>query len=108
VYLLVEQPTDPSASSDLGGVLGTPGVAGVLELAASAELGAGPDQGQRFGVPAWDPGGSLVTLVFLDGDVEQTSAAVEPWARARWASGGLVPRFAGPFRSPTHHDAWPG
>jgi hypothetical protein len=107
VYLLVERAAAPVADADLDALLAIDGVAGVLVLGPSDDLGTGPDQGARFGVPAWDPGGSHVTIVYLDADVETVAAAIEPWLRARWDEGSAGPRFAGPFRSPTHHDAWP-
>jgi hypothetical protein len=114
VYLLVEElalaaPVSLVVSDDaVAGALSTDGVAGAWTFAADADLGIGPDQGARFGMAAWDPGGAIVTLVYLDGDVDATAARLEPWVHARWAGGAVTPRLAGPFRSPTRHDAWPG
>ena len=37
-------------------LLAVDGVAGVYAFGSSRRLGVGPDQGERFGMPAWDPG----------------------------------------------------
>jgi len=116
VYLIVEAPND---GGDLDGwlrwhhqehvpaVLALDGVAGAYAFRSSTLLGVGADQGQRFGVPAWDPGQRIVTLLYLDGAVEPTSARLEPAVRSRWASGAVTAQLAGPFRSMVTHEAWP-
>jgi hypothetical protein len=116
VHLIVERPVQPELDrwwtwhddEHVPAVLDTDGVAGVLSFRSTARLGTGADQGERFGTQApWDPGGSLVTLVYLDGDLGETAARLEPLLRARWAGGAVAPRLAGPFASPVAFDAWP-
>lgn len=116
VYLLVEA-ADPAG--DLEGwlrwhhrehvpdLLATPGVAGAYVFRSSTLLGTGLDQGARFGVPAWDPGGRIITVVYVDDDVPVTAARLEALVRGRWATGDVVGQLAGPFRSMTTHAAWP-
>jgi hypothetical protein len=116
VYLIVEAATD---GGDLDGwlrwhhqehipaVLGVEGVAGAYVFRSSTLLGVGADQGQRFGVPAWDPGQRIITVVYLDDAVEPTAARLEPLVRSRWSSGAVTGQLAGPFRSMVRHEAWP-
>lgn len=108
VYLVVEegQPAADRGREALRGVLEEPGVAGVLRFAATSALGRGSDQGRRFGIPAWDPAGRWITVVYVDGDVLEVSARVEPRLRRRWGHG-VTPELAGPFRSMVAHEAWP-
>lgn len=82
-------------------LLAVPGVAGVLAFRATDALGAGPDQGERFGLPPWNPAGHAVTIVYVDDDLEATTAALRPVVEARWRSGGLEPHLAAPFRTST-------
>lgn len=116
VYLIVEEPND---GGDLDGwlrwhhdehvpaVLALDGVAGVYVFRSSTLLGVGADQGQRFGVPAWNPGRRVVTVLYLDGAVEPTAARLEPAVRSRWTSGAVRGQLAGPFHSMVSHAAWP-
>ena len=75
------------------------GVAGVLSFRATDALGRGADQGERFGLPPWNPGGHAATIVYVDADLEATAARARPAVEARWSSGDLVPQLAAPFRS---------
>jgi hypothetical protein len=116
VYVIVEEPLD---GGDVDGwlrwhhqehvptALAVAGVAGALVLRSSTLLGIGLEQGQRFGVPAWDPGRRIITVLYLDDDVAATSARLEPLVRSRWASGAVAGQLAGPFRSVVAHAAWP-
>jgi hypothetical protein len=115
-YLIVEVPVDQVALDGwlrwhhvehVPAVLAVDGVAGVCTFRASTLLGAGADQGTRFGVPAWDPGGRLITVVYVDGAVTDAAARLEPLVRSRWASGAVAGQLAGPFRSMVAHTAWP-
>jgi hypothetical protein len=116
VLLLVEAPTegaDVSAwmrwhhTDHMPAVLAVDGVAGAYVFRSSTLLGVGPDQGQRFGVPPWDPGDRIITVVYLDDDVAATSDRLEPLVRTRWTSGAVTPELAGPFRSMVTYEAWP-
>jgi hypothetical protein len=118
VYLLVEEPArggDTAAwmrwhhRDHVPALLAVDGVAGAYVFRSSTLLGMGPDQGVRFGVPVWDPGDRIVTVVYLDDDVAATSARLEPVLRTRWtaAAGAVAPELAGPFRSMVTHEAWP-
>ena len=116
VYLLIERPT-PGAdlepwwhaqtSEHLAAVLATDGVAGACTFHSTARLGEGAEQGARYGTAPWDPGRSLVTVVYLDADVDETADRLHPVVQARWAEGTVEPRLAGPFRSPVAYEAWP-
>ncbi len=88
-------------------LLGHDGVAGAYTFRSSTRLGVGPDQAARYGMPRWDPGDRFVTVVYLDGDLHPTAAALEPTVRDRWARGGVEPELAGPFRSTVTYEAWP-
>lgn len=116
VHLIVERPSRPEGLDEWWGwhesehvpaLLAVPGVAGVQAFQSTERLGRDADQGPRFGSAPWDPGGSLVTVVFLDGEVVDVARRLEPMVRARWADGRVVPRLAGPFRSPVTFEAWP-
>jgi hypothetical protein len=88
-------------------LLDAPGVAGVYAYRASARLGLGADQGERYGVPAWDPGDRFVTIAYLDDDVVATTGGLRPLLEARWSTGAVVPELAAPFRSMVRYEAWP-
>jgi hypothetical protein len=88
-------------------LLSVDGVAGVYAFRSSTLLGVGPDQGQRFGMPMWDPGHRYVTVVYLDDDVAATTARLADPLRQRWTSGAVSPELAGPFRSMVTYEAWP-
>ncbi len=117
VYLIVEAP-EPRGDLDgwlrwhhrehVPAVLAVDGVAGAYVFRSSTMLGVGPDQGERFGVAAWNPGPRVVTVVYLDGELTTTAASLEPLVRSRWASGAVVGQLAGPFRSMVTYAAWPG
>jgi hypothetical protein len=98
VVLIVEH-----GEGDLGTaarpLLEIPGVAGVLAFRATEALGTGPDQGERFGLPVWNPAGHAVTVVYVDDDLEVTTQRLRPAIEARWSTGHLEPRLACPFRS---------
>ena len=74
---------------------------------SSARLGRDAEQGPRFGTAPWDPGGSVTTIVFLDGEVGEVARRLDPLVRSRWEEGDVAPRLAGPFRSPVTFEAWP-
>ncbi len=116
VELLVESPApdgDPAAwlrwhhGEHVPELLAADGVAGVLVFRTSTLLGVGPDQGVRFGMPAWDPGDRIVTVVYLDQEVAATATRLEPLLRSRWTSGAVTAELAGPFRSMVAYEAWP-
>jgi hypothetical protein len=96
VLLLVESPGPAPDPSELVAV---DGVAGVMSFRSSARLGIGPEQGQRYGMPLWDPGDRRITIVHLDADLSDVVPRLEAPVRARWASGDVVPELAAPFRS---------
>jgi hypothetical protein len=117
VYLVLEQPPlDASVAEHwqvwhdtehLPALLDVDGVAGVCTFRATARLGRGPEQGARFGLPAWDPRGLDVTVVYLDGDVADTTASLAPRIRDRWRGPDVIPHLAGPFRSTATYETWP-
>jgi hypothetical protein len=116
VELLVEAPTsggDVAAwmrwhhTEHLPALLAVDGAAGAYVFRSSTLLGIGPEQGRRFGVPPWDPGDRIVTVVYLDDDITATAERLEPLLRARWSTGAVAPELAGPFRSMVTHEAWP-
>jgi hypothetical protein len=117
VYLIVERPSSDDAierwlewhrTEHVPAVLDVAGVAGVWAFRSHPSLGVGPEQGERYGTAApWDPGRSLITLVYLDADVPATATALDPLVRERWASGDVVARLAGPFLSTVAYEAWP-
>ena len=117
VYLLVERTSQPTSldawrrwhgEEHVPRLLAVEGVAGVYAFGASAALGEGADQGPRLEVTApWDPGHSLVTVVYLDDDVAATTSRLTPLVAERWADGSVTPRLADPFLSPVTYEAWP-
>lgn len=121
VLLLVEQiaASGPTADAEVAAwarwhhaehvpsLLAAPGVAGVYAFRSSTVLGIGAAQGDRYGMPMWDPGNRFVTLAYLDDDVTATTAALAPLIEERWTSGAVVAELAGPFRSMVTHLAWP-
>jgi hypothetical protein len=117
VYLVVEQPpADPAIvdhwqawhdAEHVPALLALDGVAGVCTFSATARLGEGPEQGTRFGLPAWNPRGLDVTVVYLDGDVAETASRLAPRIEDRWRGPDVIPHLAGPFRSTTTFEAWP-
>ena len=116
VYVIVESGTDAALddgfwrwhdAEHVPAVLDTDGVDGLLVLRRTDRVGRGPEQGPRFGAAApWDPGGSAVTLVYVDGDLLATTERLAPIVGTRWAHD-VAPRLAGPFRSPVAYEAWP-
>jgi hypothetical protein len=104
VLLLVETPGPAPGVADL---LEVEGVAGVTSFRSGDRLGIGPDQGERFGMPVWDPGDRRITVVHLDGDLSEVVPRLEEPVRARWASGDIVPELAAPFRSMVSYEVWP-
>jgi hypothetical protein len=97
VLLLVDDGTAP-----LEALLAVDGVAGAYRLRSSARLGTGADQGERFGVPMWDPGDRAVSIVYLDGDVAATTARLAPLVAGRPAL-----ELALPLRSMVAYEVWP-
>ena len=83
-------------------LLEVPGVAGVLAFRATEALGVGADQGERFGLPPWNPGGLAATIVYVEGDLEATTNRLRPALEARWSTGDVQPQLAAPFRSLVH------
>jgi hypothetical protein len=75
------------------------GVAGVLSFRATDALGRGADQGQRFGLPPWNPADRSATIAYVDADLVETTERLRPALEARWSSGTLTPDLAAPFRS---------
>lgn len=117
VYLVIEQPPGDAAIADhwqgwhdaehVPAVLDVDGVAGVCTFAAGSRLGTDARQGPRFGMPAWDPKGLTVSLIYLDGDVAGTAAQLAPHVRERWRGPDVIPWWAGPLRSTVAYEAWP-
>ena len=115
VVLLVEAIGDGDVSAwarwhhieHLPALLQAPGVAGAYVFRSSTLLGTGADQGERFGVPMWNPGQRFVTVVYVDDDLLSTARALEPLLRSRWDSGAVTPELAAPFRSMVTYEAWP-
>jgi hypothetical protein len=116
VYLVVERPTGAApvdewwarqTDGSLPALVAEEGVAGAYTFRSTPRLGEGADQGPRFGTAPWDPGGSVVTVVYLDQDVAETAERITPLIRSRWEGGEVAPRLAGPFRSPVAFEAWP-
>ncbi len=117
VYLVVERPpADPSIvdhwnawrdAEHVPALLEIEGVAGVCSYGSTGRLGRGSDQGVRFGLPAWDPRGLDVTVIYLDGEVADTAARVAPRVEDRWRGPDVIPHLAGPFRSTVTFEAWP-
>jgi hypothetical protein len=116
VLLLVERPADGGDvaawmrwhhAEHVPALLAAPGVAGVGMFRSSTLLGTGPDQGERFGMPLWDPGDRIVTVVYLDDDPVTTTASITTPIRGRWATGDVEVELAAPLRSMVTYDAWP-
>jgi hypothetical protein len=115
VLLLVERVTDRDVAAwmrwhhteHIPALLLQPSVAGAYLFRSSTLLGVGPDQGARFGMPLWDPGDRVVTIVYLDGDPAATTTAVGDLVRSRWASGAVEVELALPLRSMVTYAAWP-
>ena len=117
VYLVVERPPadEPVVehwrawheAEHVPALLEIDGVAGVCTFAATERLGQGPEQGERFGLPAWDPRGLDVTVIYLDGDVAATASRVAPRVEDRWRGPDVIPHLAGPFRSTATFETWP-
>jgi hypothetical protein len=117
VFLVVERPPlDPGIgehwrawhdAEHVPALLDLAGVAGVCTFSATARLGQGPEQGARFGLPAWDPRGLDVTVIYLDGGVVDTASRLAPRVEERWRGPDVIPHLAGPFRSTTTYEAWP-
>ena len=103
VVLVVEA---GAAARDLAPLLAVEGVAGAYAYAAGDRLGRGPDQGEHFGLPVWDPQDRTVTVVYVEADLLETAAALRGPLEARWSSGAAVPELALPMRSMTLHRAW--
>jgi hypothetical protein len=116
-YLVVERPpADPAVAEHWQGwhdaehvpaLLALDGVAGVWTFRASSRLGVDDGQGRRFGMPAWDPRGLTVSVVYLDGEVASTAARLAPRIEERWRGPDVIPHLAGPFRSTVAYEAWP-
>jgi hypothetical protein len=101
VLLLVES---PGPAPTVGDLLDVDGVAGVMSFRSGQRLGTGPEQGERFGLPVWDPGDRRITVVHLDGELADVVPRLEGPVRARWASGDLIPELAAPFRPMSSYD----
>jgi hypothetical protein len=91
VYLLVET----AAAAEDPTLLDVPGVAGVWTYAPTDTWTLHP---------RCEPDPRYITVVYLDGDVDATAAAIEPLIERRRATGGV--RFAGALRSTIKWDAW--
>ncbi len=117
VQLVVERPPDePSVAAHwqawhddehVPSLLAIEGVAGVCTYAATTRLGTDAAQGPRFGMPAWDPRGLNVSVIYLDAEVVETAARLAPRLEERWRGPDVVPELAGPFRSTVTYEAWP-
>jgi hypothetical protein len=116
VLLLVERPTgggDVAAwmrwhhAEHVPRLLAEPGVAGAYVFRSSTLLGIGPDQGERFGMPLWDPGDRIITVVYLDADPASTTTSLAPLVGERWAAGAVSAELATPLRSMVTYEAWP-
>ena len=91
----------------LAELLAVDGVAGAYRYRTTDLAGIGPAQGERYGMPVWDPGDRTLTVVFCDDDPVATTARAEPVVRRRWEDGSVVPELAAPLRSTVTHAAWP-
>jgi hypothetical protein len=92
---------------DLAPLLEFDGVAGAYAYAAGDRLGRGLDQGERFGLPVWDPQDRTVTVVYVEGDLLETAEALRVPLESRWSSGQATPELAIPMRSMQLHLALP-
>lgn len=104
VLLLVES---AGPAPDVSTLLAVDGVAGVMSFRSGQRLGIGAEQGERYGMPLWDPGDRRITVVHLDGWLSDVVPRLEAPIRARWASGDVVPELAAPFRSMVSYEVWP-
>jgi hypothetical protein len=104
VVLVVES---GAPAPDLAPLLEVDGVAGAYAYAAGGRLGRGPDQGERFGLPVWDPQDRAVTVIYVEDDLLETAEALRAPLEARWSSGEATPELAMPMRSMQLHLAWP-
>ena len=84
-------------------LLAVDGVAGAYRYRTTDLAGIGPAQGERYGMPVWDPGDRTLTVVFCDDDPVATTARAEPVVRRRWEDGSVVPELAAPLRSTVTH-----
>jgi hypothetical protein len=92
VYLIVERLSDEAADdrrAELDALVTVDGVAGVWRY-AGGQTDRNPDQVKS-------PPDLRITICYLDGDMADTSAAVAPLLRKRWANGGIEPLLAAPF-----------
>jgi hypothetical protein len=92
----------------LDALLAVDGVAGAYRYRTTDLAGVGPAQGQRYGMPVWDPGDRTVTVVFCDDDPVATTGRAEALVRQRWDADVVLPELAAPLRSTVSHSAWPG
>jgi hypothetical protein len=118
VYLVLERPPADGGvarhwrewhdTEHVPALLAIDGVAGVCTFATSDRLGTHATQGRRFDLPAWDPRGLEVSVIYLDGDVGATAERLAPRIEDRWRGPDVIPELAGPFRSTVTYEAWPG
>ncbi|HVW81282.1 MAG TPA: hypothetical protein VHB69_10135 [Mycobacteriales bacterium] len=104
IVLLVEQPTGDlerwrgwEAADHLPLLMAADGVAGCWSF----------DSFHSWTVTAsceGDP--QLVTVIYLDDDPLQTTAALRPLLELRWASGDVTPAYAAPLRTMISWEAW--
>ena len=116
VYLVIEQPPEDDAvvahwqawhdAEHVPALLATEGVAGLWTFAATGRLGEDEGQGERFAMPAWNPRGLTVAVIYLDGDVVQAAARLSARVEDRWRGPDVIPALAGPFRSTVAFEAW--
>ena len=83
-------------------LLDEPGVAGAYAFRSSTLLGTGADQGERFGVPVWNPGQRFVTVVYLDDDVLATTTRPRAAAPRPLGERGGRPRAGRPVPLDAH------
>jgi hypothetical protein len=57
--------------------------------------------------PHCDGAAQYSTVIYVDGDLVETTKALGPVLETRWADSSVRPLFAGPLRSMVHWDAWP-
>ncbi len=117
VYLVIEQPPADVAVAEhwkgwhddehVPALLAVDGVAGLWTFSTGARLGEDERQGPRFGMPAWNPRGLTVTVIYLDADVPATASRLAPRLEDRWRGPDVIPALAGPFRSTVAFEAWP-
>jgi hypothetical protein len=98
VVLIVES-GDGDLDAAAGPLMEVDGVAGVLSFRATDALGRGADQGERFGLPPWNPQGHSATIAYVDADLLATTQRLTSLLERRWQGGELQPELAAPFRS---------